>query len=172
MRSAESMARAATAALTGMAAIARTAPPALAKGAAAADSSSSQPVVKKKRHKKKKGVDDDVVPFDRASPGMEVDAAAAAVPAAVVAQPKAVAGPCPEPATLGTSASAPFYPAGSAVIISGLSSRKDLDGVIGLVITSTATADERVAVRLPSGEQVLVRLEKVRPSLFPAAFSQ
>lgn len=53
-------------------------------------------------------------------------------------------------------------PIGASVIVTGLSTRIDLEGVIAQVIANTTAADERVAIRLPSGEQIRVRLQNVR----------
>ena len=75
------------------------------------------------------------------------------------------------PAVLGDAQTTPFYPAGSSVVLCGLASRKDLENTIGTVIVTPSPADERVAIRLASGEQVRVKHVNVRPSIFPANMS-
>ena len=111
-----------------------------------------------------------MLPFTGAGRNMDVDSAAPIPAAAASVALEAASGPRPAPTAIGGAASAQFFPAGSSVIISGLSTRKDLEGVIGKVTVTTTAADERVAVRLSSGEQVRVKLLNVKPSLFPAQF--
>ena len=174
LRTAESMARAATASLTGMAAIARTTAPEVGKGAEETGTSSATLTSsKKKRQKKNKKRDSDkeILPYVEGDARMDIDSAAAVVAPMASAPPRAAPSPSPEPAVLGGAQAASFFPAGSSIVISGLASRMDLNNVVGIVIATTTAADERVAIRLDSGEKIRVKLANVKPSIFPANFN-
>ena len=58
------------------------------------------------------------------------------------------------------------FAVGTHVLLDGLTSRVNLNGTIGTVIASPSVADERVAVKLPDGESILVKPVNVRPSIF------
>ena len=115
---------------------------------------------------KKKGIDDEVLPFDGPPRAMDVDTAVSTASVAASGSLQKASGPHLEPTAIGNATSKPFYPAGASVILPGLSTRTDLEGVIGQVIANTTAADERVAVRLPSGEQIRVKFHNVRTSIF------
>ena len=169
LRSAESLARAATASLSVMAALARSASPACPAGSVDAGTPAAGVPSKAARRKNRKKVSEkDVLPYEVAGRSMDVDNAVA-IPALLPTSPLEVSS-CsgPSSTTLGNVQAAPFYPVGSSVILFGLASRKDLEGTLARVIAAPSAADERVAVRLPSGEQVRVRHQNVKPSIFSA----
>ena len=58
------------------------------------------------------------------------------------------------------------FAVGAHVVLDGLTSRVTLNGTTCTVIASPSAADERIAVKLPDGESILVKPVNVRPSLF------
>ena len=99
---------------------------------------------------------------------MDVDIAMAIPAPLPAALPAACSASSSTPAALGSAQTAPFYPVGSSVVFFGLASRKDLEGTIGTVIAASSSAEERVAIRAASGEQVRVRHQNIRASIFAA----
>ena len=170
LRSAEALARSAVAALTGMAALARADALDGTKGAAVASTSAGVSKPKRRRKPKKKDAEQDVVPYVDAGRKMDVDAAASVATLPPSASPVVASGSYPAPARLGSAQATSFYPQGSSVCLYGLASRKDLEGTVGVVIAATSPADERVAVRVPSGEQVRVKFANIKMSIFPSGF--
>ena len=173
LRSAEALARSAVAALLGMAALSRTTSPGRSQGAADAGTPATTTSSKAKRsgRKKNKNSEKEIMPFVDASRKMDVDTAVN-TPAPSFSAPLGAASVSSSyPAVLGDAQTTPFYPAGSSVVLCGLASRKDLENTIGTVIVTPSPADERVAIRLASGEQVRVKHVNVRPSIFPAIMS-
>ena len=47
----------------------------------------------------------------------------------------------------------------------------DLNSVVGIVIATNTAADERVVIRLVSGEKIGVKLANVKASIFLANFT-
>jgi hypothetical protein len=172
LRSSEALARSAVAALSGMAALARTSLPPRASGTAEAGAPALAVSSKAaRRRKKKKDSEKEVLPFVETDRKMDVDIAVATP--ALSPSPSLVASSAsgPTPAALGNAQTVPFYPVGSSVVIFGLASRKDLEGTIGIVIAASSSVDERVAIRTASGQQVRVRHQNIKTSLFAAGFS-
>ena len=101
---------------------------------------------------------------------MDVDTAVFTAAAAASGSLQKAPGPHLEPTAIGNAKSNPFSPSGASVILTGLSTWIDLEGVIGQVIANTTVADERVAVRLPSGEQLRVKFQNVKANIFGPNF--
>ena len=97
---------------------------------------------------------------------MDVDAAVVTPSLTQAAPLAAVSGPGVSSAALGSAATPPFFPVGSSVVIHGLASRTDLEGKIAVVIVAQSAVEDRVAVRLPNGEQARVKYQNIWPSLF------
>ena len=174
LRSSEALARSAVAALTGMAAMARTTVPERTNGTveAGAPAAVTSSKAKRSRRKKKKDSEKEVMPFVSVERNMDVDSAVAATPTfSSSASPAPTRGSSSEPAAFGNAQTTPFYPVGSSVVIFGLATRKDLEGTIGRVLAASSPTDERVAVGLPSGEQVRVKHLNIKPSIFQANVS-
>ena len=110
------------------------------------------------------------MPYVDAGRKMDVDAAASVATLPPSASPVVASGSYPAPARLESAQATSFYPLGSSVCLYGLASRKDLEGTVGVVIAATSPADERVAVRLSSGEQVRVKFANIKMSIFPSGF--
>ena len=171
LRSSEALARTAIATLSGMVALARTTVPqsnnGTVKAAASALAGSSKAA---RRRKKKKDYENEIIPFVDPDRKMDVDIALATPAHSPPALPAASSALSPTTAALGNAETRPFYPVGFSVVLFGLASRKDLEGTVGTVIEASSSADERVAIRVASGEQVRVRHQNIKASIFNAGF--
>jgi len=173
LRSAEALARQATAALTGMTALARAASLAPTSGVAANESpaaAASSKAARRRRHKKK-SLEQEVEPFVDDGPGMDVDTAAVGPNASSSPPLSGAFQPSSEPAAPSKDKGIVSYPAGTSVVLFGLSSRKDLEGSTGTVIVASSAAEERVAVQLASGEKIRVKHSNIKLSIFAAGFT-
>ena len=111
----------------------------------------------------------EVLPFDETDRDEEVGTAVSTAFVEESGSLQGASGPRLEPTSVGSATSATSFPAGASVTLTGLSSRADLEGVTVKVIAHSSAADERVAVRLPSGEQVRVKFQDVKPSFSAAS---
>ena len=165
LRSSEALARAAVAALMGMASQAGANSPVRKDGAEAAGHPAGAAKAKQRR-RKKKGSEAEVLPFMDVAPQMEVETACAVPTQAQTVPALATFGSSASSAALGGAESRPFFPVGSMVVLHGLASRKDLEGKIGSVIVAPSSAEDRVAIQFPGGEKVRVKHQNIKPSLF------
>ena len=124
----------------------------------------------KRRRRKKKGVEAEVMRYVPATGQMEVEATAKGSPSpALGATSTAASASSSASATLGQADTKPYFPIGTAVVLSGLAPRTNLEGKIGKVIAASSGAADRVAIHMPNGEKMLVKHQNLRASLFAAS---
>ena len=119
----------------------------------------------KKKEKKKLNGAPEVMPCEEGDADMRGGEPAAVAPAAASS---AAPGPAPVPAVpAGAGSIPPFRPIGSAVTIQGLASRQELNGQRGHVVALPASAPVgRVAVKVQSGESVLLKCSNIKDFTF------
>ena len=69
-----------------------------------------------------------------------------------------------------TAQSVPFIQVGAPVVIQGIASRKELNGNVGTIVVCPTSSEDRVAIKLPSGEKVRIKACNIKPSIFNPGF--
>lgn len=143
LRFSEALARAAVAALNGMATEARATPLASKGGEQAGQTAGSGKP--KRRRRKKKSAETEVLPYEVATGTMEVEGPAkASTSMAMGATLNATSNSFSASATQGMAESKPFYIVGTSVVLIGLASRTDLEGKICKVMLLALKREQKV----------------------------